>query len=130
MAEKEVKMSNGWKVFEKRTHNAFMTKYDNQLVVVVGHGKNPYLYFSLSLIDALKKPNHISLHTRGSNVGLMKDEDGSTGYKLQVSNKGHAPYLSVAKFFKEYPLRSGAYFCHMEGQVAVFDSQDTPARIS
>jgi hypothetical protein len=120
---------NGWKVFDKRKGGGkLMDKYKNRMVVVVTDSQNSYLYMSDNVWQAMGKPEHINVMTRGSNVGLASSQNGE-GYKTQRHNEGDTPYLALTKFFKEMNLQPGVYDVHMEaGGVAVFDSQGTPSK--
>ena len=117
---------NGWKIIE-RSRNNKMDKYDNQFVVVISSGKrNKYLYLMPKIQEALKNPEKIMFMSRGSNIAMVGTA-GDYGYKVQTSKGGHYPYVQIMKIIDTFNLKPGAYSAHVENDMIVFDSADTPS---
>jgi hypothetical protein len=120
-------MLNGWKVIE-RTNNSRMDKYENQFVIVVSNGKrNKYVYLMPKVLAALGNPQKIMFLSRGSNIAMASTDNGN-GYKVQTQKGGHFPYVQIIKIIETFSLKAGVYNAHVENDMVVFDSADTPAR--
>jgi hypothetical protein len=119
----------GWTKWEKHGSGAKYAAYAKRFVIVLS--KSGSLFLMPPVLVALKKPDWIAVMTRGSNIGLLKSETPDGCYKVvyyKLDQRGGTPYISAVGLMKSWNLAPGVYDVHIEGDIAVFDTQQMTSR--
>lgn len=118
--------NNGWSEFTKTSRDGYLEKYRNQIVIVVGKGKNKNIYITDAVWETLGKSEYIKVLTRGSNIAFVKC-DNDVGFKVQHNHNSSLVHISGVSLCNAYQLKSGAYDAHIETGKVVFDARQSPA---
>lgn len=131
--------NSGWIKIAPSTPGSRFSKYDNQLVVIITHGrggkKSTYkMYIPQAVFDALGKPKFLDILERGSNVGLCVAETEGRGNSFTVSqnfddkNKPNGMrYLNCHAYIHKKGLNEGVYTAYQQNGMVIFDTFQKPS---
>lgn len=119
----------GWVQVDLKTHG-MMDKYRDRLVVVVAGGKSRAINLMPKVIAALGNPERIAVFSRGSNLAFANADKivNVSGLKVGKQEGSFYSYIAGKTLVANYGLQSGVYECHVENEMVVFDTSDTPSQ--
>lgn len=116
-----------FQVVKKKVRNIGQyNNYDNLLVVIVTHAKDPVIRMSQAMAKALGNPSFVVLMSNSDYWAIepVRTKGGDT-YAVSLAGGHHGAVLTVSAgaFCKEVLMRGGVYPAEIQQGVAVFSKK-------